>query len=33
MYGKVTIHLLVIVSIKASMHHTVVKSIEEIPMV
>jgi hypothetical protein len=32
-YGKVTLHLLVIVHIKASVHHTVAKSIEEIPMV
>jgi hypothetical protein len=32
-YGKVVLHLLVIVHIKASVHHTVAKSIEEIPMV
>jgi hypothetical protein len=32
-YGKVVLHLLVIVHIKASMHHTVAKSIEEIPVV
>jgi hypothetical protein len=32
-YGKVTLHLLVIVHFKASIHHTVVKSIEEIPVV
>jgi hypothetical protein len=32
-YGKVALHLPVVVRIKAFMHHTVVKSIEEIPMV
>jgi hypothetical protein len=32
-YGMVTLHLLAIVSIKASVHHTVAKSIEEIPVV
>jgi hypothetical protein len=32
-YGKITLHLLVIVHLKASIHHTVVKNIEEIPMV
>jgi hypothetical protein len=32
-YGKVALHLLVIVSIKAHVHHIVEKSIEEIPMV
>jgi hypothetical protein len=32
-YGKVTLHLLVMVCIEASMHHTVTKSIEEIPVV
>jgi hypothetical protein len=32
-YGKVVLHLPVIVRIKASVHHTMVKSIEEIPMV
>jgi hypothetical protein len=32
-YGKVALHLLVIVRIKAYVHHTVAKSIEEIPMV
>jgi hypothetical protein len=32
-YGKVTLHLPVIICLKASIHHTVVKSIEEIPMV
>jgi hypothetical protein len=32
-YGKVTLHLLVIVRIKASIHHTVAKNIEEIPLV
>jgi hypothetical protein len=32
-YGKVTLHLLVIIHLKASIHHTVAKSIEEIPMV
>jgi hypothetical protein len=31
--GKVVLQLPVIVRIKASMHHTVAKSIEEIPMV
>jgi hypothetical protein len=32
-YGKITLHLSVIVLLKASIHHTVVKNIEEIPMV
>jgi hypothetical protein len=32
-YGKVALHLLVIVHIKASVHHTMSKSIEEIPVV
>jgi hypothetical protein len=32
-YGKVTLHLLVIVHIESSVHHTVVNSIEEIPTV
>jgi hypothetical protein len=32
-YGKVALHLLVIVRIKASVHQTVAKSIEEIPVV
>jgi hypothetical protein len=32
-YGRVTIHLPVVVHIKASVHHTVAKSIEEIPVV
>jgi hypothetical protein len=32
-YGKITLHLSVIVHLKASIHHTVVKNIEEIPMV
>jgi hypothetical protein len=32
-YGKVTLHLPVVVHIKASVHHTVAKSIEEIPVV
>jgi hypothetical protein len=32
-YGMVVLHLPVIVHIKASMHHTVAKSIEEIPLV
>jgi hypothetical protein len=32
-YGKVSIHLLVVVRIKTSMDHTVAKNIEEIPMV
>jgi hypothetical protein len=32
-YGKVALHLPVVVRIKASMHHTVAKSIEEIPVV
>jgi hypothetical protein len=31
-YGKVTLHLLVIVRIKASVHHTMAKSIEEMPI-
>jgi hypothetical protein len=32
-YGKVALHLPVVIHIKASVHHTVAKSIEEIPMV
>jgi hypothetical protein len=32
-YGKVALHLLVIVRIKASVHQIVAKSIEEIPVV
>jgi hypothetical protein len=32
-YGKVALHLPVIVHIKASMHHTEAKNIEERPMV
>jgi hypothetical protein len=32
-YGKVTLHLPVVVYIKASVHHTVAKGIEEIPVV
>jgi hypothetical protein len=32
-YGKVTLHLPIIVRIKASVYHTVAKSIEEIPVV
>jgi hypothetical protein len=32
-YSKVTLHLPVIVCIKASAHHTVARSIEEIPVV
>jgi hypothetical protein len=32
-YGKVVLHLLVVVHIKASIHHTMAKSIEEIPVV
>jgi hypothetical protein len=32
-YGKVTLHLPVVVHLKASIHHTVAKSIEEILMV
>jgi hypothetical protein len=32
-YGKVTLRLLVVVCIEASVHHTMTKSIEEIPMV
>jgi hypothetical protein len=32
-YGKVVLHLPVVVRIEASVHHTVAKSIEEIPMV
>jgi hypothetical protein len=32
-YGMVTIHLSVVVHLKASIHHVVAKSIEEIPMV
>jgi hypothetical protein len=31
-YGKVVLHLLVIVHIKESVHHTVAKSIQEIPV-
>jgi hypothetical protein len=32
-YGKVTLHLPVVVHLKASIHHIVAKNIEEIPMV
>jgi hypothetical protein len=32
-YGKVTLHLPVVVHIKSSVHHTVAKSIEKIPEV
>jgi hypothetical protein len=32
-YGKVTLHLPVVVCLKAFVYHTVAKSIEEIPMV
>jgi hypothetical protein len=32
-YGNVTLHLSVVVHLKASIHHTVAKNIEEIPMV
>jgi hypothetical protein len=32
-YGKVTLHILVVVHIKAYVHHTVAKSIEKIPVV
>jgi hypothetical protein len=32
-YDKVTLHLPVIVHLKAAIHHTVAKNIEEIPMV
>jgi hypothetical protein len=32
-YGKVTLHLPVVVRLKASIHHTVAKNIEEIPVV
>jgi hypothetical protein len=32
-YGKVALHLLVIVHIKASVHHTMAKGREEIPVV
>jgi hypothetical protein len=32
-YGKVTLHLLVVIRLKASIHHNVAKSIEEIPVV
>jgi hypothetical protein len=32
-YGKVVLHLPVVVCIEASVHHTVAKSIEEIPVV
>jgi hypothetical protein len=32
-YGKVALHLPVVVRIKASLHHIVAKSIEEIPVV
>jgi hypothetical protein len=32
-YGKIVLHLPVVVHIKASVHHTVEKSIEEIPVV
>jgi hypothetical protein len=33
LYGKVTLHLPVIIHLKASIHHIVAKSIEEIPVV
>jgi hypothetical protein len=33
LYGKVTLHLPVIIHLKASLHHIVAKSIEEILMV
>jgi hypothetical protein len=32
-YGKVTLHLPVVVHLKVSIHHTVAQNIEEIPMV
>jgi predicted aspartyl protease len=32
-YGKVTLHLPVVVHLKASIHHTMEKNIEEIPVV
>jgi hypothetical protein len=32
-YGKVTLHLPIVVHIKASEHHTMARSIEEIPVV
>jgi hypothetical protein len=32
-YGNVVLHLPIIVHIKASVHHTMAKSIEEIPVV
>jgi hypothetical protein len=32
-YGKVTLHLPVVVHLKASIHHTVANNIKEIPMV
>jgi hypothetical protein len=32
-YGKVALHLPAVFSIKASVHHTVAKNIEEIPMI
>jgi hypothetical protein len=32
-YGKVILHLPVVVHLKASIHHTVAKNIEEIPVV
>jgi hypothetical protein len=32
-YDKVTLHLLVVVHHKASVHHTMAKSIEEIPVI
>jgi hypothetical protein len=32
-YGKVTLHLPAVVRLKASINHTMEKSIEEIPMV
>jgi hypothetical protein len=32
-YGRVVLYLPVVVHIKASVHHTMAKSIEEIPMV
>jgi hypothetical protein len=32
-YGKVTLHLPVMVHLKAFVHHTIVKSVEDIPVV
>jgi hypothetical protein len=32
-YGKVTLHLPIIVHLKASIHHTMAKNVEEIPVV